>query len=193
MKFLKWLGLILAYFFVSVLPTHAQSNNKLFSSPPYRIGPGDVLEISVWKDESLTKQVTVLPDGRFSFPLIGQVVAEEKTEEVLQKELVKMLKRFIPDPELNVMVIKPNSTFIYVLGRVNRPGRYPISDKKVNVLQAIAVAGGCTAFAKKDQIKVFREEKSGRNMYRFNYDQVIKGKNIEQNFNLKRRDTIIVP
>ena len=164
----------------------------VWPSADYVIGPGDVLDISVWKDEALTKLVTVLPDGKISFPLIGQVEAGGKTVAQLTKELEGRLNRFVPDVNLSMVVAQVNSMMIYVIGRVNNPGRFMLN-ANVDVLQALAMAGGPNAFAKRDKIKVIRKQGAETRIFAFDYDDVAKGKNLELNIMLHRGDVIVVP
>jgi polysaccharide export outer membrane protein len=156
----------------------------------YLIGAGDVLEISVWKEEALTKNLSVLPDGRISFPLIGEVVAAGKTVEQLKKEIAARLVRFVPDPVLSVGVQQVNSLMIYVVGRVNNPGRFALN-ANIDVLQALSMAGGLDSFAKRDQIKIFRRVKDKFLIYSFDYDDVSAGKNLQQNIALMRGDVVV--
>ncbi len=158
----------------------------------YRIGPGDVLDISVWKDETLTRSVVVLPDGKISFPLIGEIAASGKTVAQLKKEIESKLIKYVPDVTLSLEVRQVNSMLIYVIGRVNNPGRFPLN-VNVNVLQALSMAGGLTPFAKKDKIRIFRQEGEKTNIFKFQYDDVVEGKSLEQNIILKRGDVVVVP
>ena len=158
----------------------------------YIIGPGDVLDISVWKNEALTKLVTVLPDGRISFPLIGQMMAGNKTVAQLHQELEEKLNRFVPDVTLSLLVAQLNSAMIYVIGRVNNPGRF-VLNSNVNVLQALSMAGGLNPFAKRGSIKIFREGQMKTYISEFDYDEVFKGRDLEQNIMLQRGDVIVVP
>ncbi|CAD7778753.1 MAG: Polysaccharide biosynthesis/export protein [Candidatus Methanoperedenaceae archaeon GB37] len=112
----------------------------------FLLGPEDILEISVWKDETLTKQVVVRPDGKISFPLIGEIQAAGRTVEGLRKEIIEKLSEFISDPVVTVMVIGINSYKIYVIGKVNKPGAYTVG-RSVNVMQALSMAGGFSPFA----------------------------------------------
>jgi polysaccharide biosynthesis/export protein len=155
----------------------------------YIIGPGDVLIVSVWKDEALTREVAVLPDGTISFPLVGEFAAGGKTVKELKTDIEVRIKRYVPDPVLSVAVKSVNSMFIYVIGRVNLPGRY-ILNSRVNVLQGLAMAGGLNPFANKNAIKIIRNDRS---MLIFRYNDVAKGKNLEQNILLRRGDVILVP
>jgi len=165
------------------------------SSPvgDYLVGPGDILNISVWKDESLTRQCVVLPDGKIAFPLIGQVAASGRTVADISKELEQKLARFVPGVDLSVGVHQVNSLIVYVIGRVNSPGRF-VLNTDVNVLQALAMAGGLNPFAKRGDIKIFREvDGGGTKVYTFDYDAVSSGDNIRGNIRLKRGDVIVVP
>jgi polysaccharide export outer membrane protein len=158
----------------------------------YVIGAGDVLHISVWKDEALTRQVVVLPDGKIGFPLIGQVTAAGKSVAELTKEIEQKLTRFVPGVELSVVVQQVGSMTIYVIGKVNSPGRFAISSD-VNVLQALAMAGGLNPFAKRGDIKIFRETGGGTKVFLFDYDTVADGKDTKQNMLLKKGDVVLVP
>ncbi len=158
----------------------------------YTIGAGDVLYISVWKDEALTTQAVVLPDGRINFPLIGQVQAEGLSLTQFKQGLAKKLKRYVPDPELTVMVQQVNSNAISIVGEVNRPGRYNLNGQ-TSVLQALALAGGLNPYAKKNFIRILRKEGDETVTYRFKFSQIARGKQLEQNITLQRGDVIIVP
>jgi polysaccharide export outer membrane protein len=159
---------------------------------PYLIGPGDVLMVSIWKEEALTQDVVVQPDGKIVFPLIGNVVVAGKSPEGVRKEISAKIKPFVPDPILTVSVRQINSLMIYVVGKVNQPGRF-VLNANVNVLQALAIAGGLNSFANGSKIKVFRETSKGTKIYNFDFDDVSKGKRLEQNIGLKRGDVIVVP
>jgi len=162
------------------------------SDRDYLIGPGDMLEIAVWKDEALTKSPVVRPDGKISFPLIGELVAEGKTVAQLKKEIEGTLSRYVPDVDLHVNVQQVNSMVVYVIGKVNNPGRQ-IVNSRVNLLQVLATAGGLNPFAKRGDIKVFRQEGPKTRILEFDYDNVIEGKHLEQNILLVRGDVVVVP
>jgi len=158
----------------------------------YLIGSGDVLDISVWKNPDLTRQVVVLPDGKITFPLIGELQAAGKTVAQLTGEMKKKLGRFVPDATLTVMIAQVGSMHVYVIGRVNNPGRF-VLNTNINVLQALSMAGGLNPFAKRGQIKIFREQKSDIKVFYFDYDEVAKGNDLTQNMRLHRGDVIVVP
>jgi polysaccharide export outer membrane protein len=161
-------------------------------SADYVIGPGDVLDISVWKDAALTKLVTVLPGGKISFPLIGEVTAGGKTLAQLSRELKGKLLRYVPDLDLSVIVHQVNSMMVYVIGKVNNPGRF-VLNSNVNALQALAMAGGLNPFAKRSKIKIFRAEGDQTRIFDFDFGEVAKGRNLELNIMLQRGDVIVVP
>ena len=168
------------------------SSRQVGPGAHYIIGAGDVLEISVWKEEALKRSVTVLPDGKISFPLIDDVIAAGKTIAELRKELEGRLLRYVPDLVLSVVVEGVNSMLIYVIGRVHHPGRF-VLNANVNVLQALAMAGGPNEFAKRNKIKIFRYEGEKTSIFKFRYDDVSEGVDLEQNIWLKRGDVIFVP
>ena len=185
------LAMLMAVIWLAAAPFHAEAQ-ELAPVTDYIIGPGDTLIISVWKDEALTRQVVVLPDGKIAFPLIGQVVAGGKTVDGLTKEMEQKLARFVPDLNLSVVVHKVDSMTIYVIGRVNSPGRFAIT-ADVNVLQALSMAGGLNPFAKRGDIKIFREVGGGTKVFDFDYDTVADGKDPRQNMRLKKGDVVVVP
>lgn len=160
--------------------------------PDYRIGPGDQLRISEWRNEDLTLPVVVLPDGYISFPLAGEIKASGKTVSELKAEIEQKLKVYIPEPTVSIMVTNVESLLIYIIGKVNRPGVFPLNTK-VNVLQALAMAGGLNAFAKGGDIMVMRGEGESTQIVEFDYDEVSEGKHLEQNIVLQRGDVIVVP
>ena len=160
--------------------------------PGYRLGAEDVMLVSVWKDEQLTREVVVRPDGVFSFPLVGDVQAEDRTVEEIRAELVKRLTKYIPNPNVSVAVTKVLSYKIYVVGRVTKPGEYLIGHY-TDVLQALSLAGGLTPFAAENDIKVIRRIKGQRQVFPFRYGDVRKGQDLEQNILLQRGDVVMVP
>ena len=188
----KLLFVLLIFLTAIVSPAMAADTSAPAAGEDYVIGPGDVLEISVWKEEALTKLRTVLPDGKIAFPLIGEVMAGGRTVPQLKKEIETRLARFVPNPDLSVGVHQMNSLLIYVVGRVNNPGRF-VLNANVDVLQALAMAGGLNSFANRGQIKVFRKHDGKTKIFDFDYDDVVKGKNLEQNIPLMREDVIVVP
>jgi polysaccharide export outer membrane protein len=158
----------------------------------YLLSPEDVLEISVWKDETLTQQVVVRPDGAFSFPLIGDVQATGKTVEMVRGEIKERLKKYIPEAVVSVSLLKVTGYKIYVIGKVNKPGEF-VTGRFVDVLQALAMAGGLTPFAAENDIRILRRVEGNEYVRNFRYADVRKGKNLEQNILLRSGDTVVVP
>ena len=185
-------AVIMAIVLTTALPLWAVDKESISNIDDYIVGPGDVLEISVWNNEALTKAVPVMPDGKIHFPLIGEIVVGSKTLSVIEKELKSKIGTFVPDPNLSVMVQQVNSMLIYVIGKVNHPGRF-VLNVNVNVLQVLAMAGGLNAFAKRNKIKIFRETNDKTDIFQFEYDDVTEGKNLAQNIGLERGDVIVVP
>jgi polysaccharide export outer membrane protein len=187
-----WTVLTAILFCFCASQAFAQENTAALPVVDYVIGPGDVLDISVWKEQALTKLVTVLPDGKISFPLVGAITAGGKTLDQITQELEKKLSRFVPDLNLSVLVHQVNSNIVYVIGKVNNPGRF-VLNTNIDVLQALAMAGGLNPFAEQGNIKIFREAAGGKKIFKFDYDDVAGGKKLEENIKLKRGDVIVVP
>lgn len=158
----------------------------------YEIQPGDVLQVSVWKEPDLTQEVLVRPDGGFSFPLAGDVNALGKTVEQLRIELTERLGRFIPDLVVTVAVREINGNKIYVIGQVNEPGEFVVNPR-VDVMQALSLAGGTTAFASPNAIFVLRRENGVQTRLPFNFSDVLRGRGLEQNVILRSGDVVVVP
>lgn len=158
----------------------------------YRLGAEDILLVSVWKDEQLTREAVVRPDGMFSFPLVGDVQAEDRTVEDIRGDLVKRLTKYIPNPNVSVAVTKVVSYKVYVVGRVNKPGEYLIGHY-TDVLQALSLAGGLTPFAAENDIKVMRRVRGEQYAIPFRYGDLRKGRDLEQNIILQRGDVVMVP
>lgn len=166
--------------------------NQVASGGEYEIGPEDLLDISVWKEKDLQKEVLVRPDGWITFPLVGNIQAKGKTALQLQEEITQWLKQYIPNPVVSVSVKKIAGYKIFVIGRVNKPGDYVVG-RYIDVLQALSLAGGLTPFAEEGNIKIVRKENGKENILRFNYADVKKGRRLEQNITLRSGDVIIVP
>ncbi len=177
-------------------PMHAaiagEANTGSELGGDYILGPGDILDISAWQNPALAKLVTILPDGKIAFPLIGEMMAGGKTVAQLKGELEEKITRYVPDPTLSVIVHQVNSMMVYVIGKVNQPGRH-LLNTNVNVLQALALAGGLNPFANKGKVKIFRKQGAETVIFPFDYDDVADGKKMETNIILKRGDVIVVP
>lgn len=162
----------------------------------YKIGPGDVLDISVYGEESLNRAgptaIVVRPDGKISFPLVGDVQVGGLTTAQAKEMMEQSLHEFIPGAVASVGVSQLGSLQYYVVGKVNKPGMYNVS-KPLTVLQALAMAGGLTPFAEEGKIVVLRNSGKDTVHIAFNYKKVKKGENIEQNIVLERGDVVVVP
>jgi polysaccharide biosynthesis/export protein len=162
------------------------------SNAEFLIGPEDVLEIVVWKEDGLKKDVLVRPDGGISYPLVGEIQAAGKTPGQLQVEITKRLSKFIPRAAVTVSVLKTASYKIYLVGKVNKPGEYTMG-RHVDVLQALSLAGGLNPFADADSIRIVRRTPAGEVVLRFNYDKAQRGIDLSQNVELRSGDTLIIP
>lgn len=162
------------------------------SRPPYRLQPGDVVVVSVWKEEDLQHEVLVRPDGALTFPLAGEINVDGHTLEELRVALVDRLKRYVPDPVVTVSVKAIGGNRVYVLGKVARPGEFAFSSP-IDVMQALALAGGATSFAAINDIVILRRDNGIPRALPFRYGDVERGKNLQQNFVLQSGDTVVVP
>ena len=159
----------------------------------YVIGSSDVLSVNVWKEPDVSRTVTVRSDGKISLPLAGELQAAGDTPKRLEQEIAKKLTSYISEPEVTVIVQQSNSRRINILGMVAKPGSYQITNS-MTVLDAIAVSGGFKDFAKQKNIYVLRSAANGsQERLPFNYKDVIKGKNTNQNVVLQPGDTVVVP
>ena len=166
----------------------------LIVTPEYLIGPEDILEITVWKNADLSKQVQVRPDGRISLPLLGDILAVAKTPTQLSDEISTGLKSYMENPTISILVKEVNSYQLYVLGEVNKPGKYPLKSK-TTLLQGITVAGGFTGNAARNKIVVFRFAKDGEGLAKLkaSYDDIVVRDGSIQNIELMPGDQIVVP
>ncbi len=198
-KSLKLFFLITAVFFIfacsseyNIIPQNSNQLVKLHEYQPYVIGCGDMLRVVVWGHDDLSVNAVVMPDGKVSLPLVGDIHAEGLSVEALKKELNKKMSEYILEPAVSVSVSQIKSMKIYIIGEVNRPGEYDLVSY-TDVLQAVAKAGGFTIYAKKSKVQVIRDDGNRRMKIKFDYNQVVKGKNLDQNIPLKPGDVIIVP
>lgn len=168
--------------------------SSLIVTSDYIIGPEDVLEITVWKNNDLSKTVQVRPDGRVSIPLIGDVSAVGRTSAQLTQEISDRLKSYMENPTVSIVVKEVNSYSIFVLGEVVKPGRLPLKTK-TTLLQAITLAGGFSPVAARNKIVVFRFGKDGEGLTKIkaSYDDIVLRDGTKQNIELKPGDQIVVP
>ena len=159
----------------------------------YRLGPEDIIEISVWGDEELAREVVVRPDGGVSFPLAGDLKAGGLTVNELRDKLKKRIAEFIPDAPVTVILRKVEHPKVYVVGKVNKPAVH-VMGQDMTVVQALAMSGGLSPFAESGNIIIVRKKENGSQMvFPFDYDELAEGENLQQNILLKPGDTIIVP
>ncbi|MDF1556392.1 MAG: polysaccharide export protein [Deferrisomatales bacterium] len=158
----------------------------------YRLGPGDVVEVSVWRDESLTRELVVPPDGVLSFPLIGDIDVTDLTVPGLREVVEVKLAPYVPEPTVAVILLRSNSLLAYVLGKVNKPGQFSIA-VDTTVVQLLAMAGGPNPYASAGKILVLRQSDGTTQKISFDYDQVAKGERLEQNIILRPGDVVLVP
>ncbi len=171
----------------------AQDQVPLPESKAYLVQPGDILEISVWKEEGLQQEVLVRPDGGLSFPLAGDFKAQGKSLIEIQKIISERLSQYIADPVITVSAKQLLGNRIYVIGKVNKPGEY-IVNRYVDVMQALSMAAGMTPFSAVNDIKILRRDKDGKQQaIEFRYGDVEDGEDLEQNIILKNGDVVVVP
>lgn len=187
--------------FISVVGGCSQQNVQYqgMSVPPaeFLIGPEDVLVVTVWRNQELSKEVIVRPDGKISLPLIGDIMAAGLSAQVLSKHVADALAEFMSTPTVSVQVKEINSYHIFAVGEVGKPGKIPLKSF-TSVVQGISYAGGFTTFASRNNVHVLRMVKNSQGetkqvMIPVPYLDIIQGKNLEANFILKAGDVIVVP
>jgi polysaccharide biosynthesis/export protein len=167
---------------------HAQAQQ----TPDYTLNPGDNLDVDVYKEVELTKTVVVRPDGKFSFPLAGDILAVGRTVVQVQQDLANRLTKYIPEPVVTVAVKTLDGCKIYVIGQVQHAGAF-VMNPRISVLQALTLAGGMTAFAATNDVLVLRGTGNNQKALNFRYGDVSKGKNLNQNIMLEAGDVVVVP
>jgi polysaccharide biosynthesis/export protein len=158
----------------------------------YLVGPGDVLEISVWRDETLSRELIVPPDGMLSFPLIGDVKVAGMAVAEIREAIRTRLSEYVPDASVSVILKTINSLRAYVIGQVKNPGAFPIT-METRVMHVLSMAQGLTPFASDRDIHVLRHKGDAVEKIRFDYREVLRGNNLEQNIVLRSGDVIVVP
>jgi polysaccharide biosynthesis/export protein len=163
------------------------------TTPDYALNAGDTLDIAVWKEEDLTKKdVIVRPDGKFSFPLAGEITAVGRTIAQIEADITARLKRYIPEPVVSVTVKNLDGCRVYVIGQVTKPGSF-VMNPRLSVLQALSLAGGLTPFAAANDIIVLRGTGSSQHTVPFHYGDITKGRSLNQNVLLEAGDVVVVP
>jgi polysaccharide export outer membrane protein len=158
----------------------------------YLLQPGDVLQVAVWKETDLTAEVLIRPDGGMSFPLAGELHAAGHTVEELTAMLEKRVRKFEPDAVVTVVVKAAAGNRVYVIGKVQRPGDFPLN-RPTDVMQALSLAGGATPFADTNAIRILRRDGDRLSSIAFRYSDVERGRRLEQNILLQSGDPVVVP
>lgn len=182
MKLHKFLILVLVLSLVPINLLLAKDDSH------YKIRQGDVLDVSVWGDATLAKVIRVLPDGSISFPLAGNLTVAGLSTTEIEESITRNLKKYLPDPEVIVIIQSTDGNKVYILGKVNTPGAIPLLGP-MSVLQALSISGGFDRFADLGEIKIIR----GKQVLDVHYNDLIRGENLESNYVLQADDTILVP
>lgn len=157
----------------------------------YGVQPGDILSISVWKEDGLQQDVLVRPDGGISFPLVGAIHAQGRSIDDLSKQISKRIEKFLSDPVVTVSLRQNLGNRIYVIGKVNKPGEFLLS-RYIDVIQALSMAGGMNPFADGNGIQILRRENGKQKAILFSYEAVENG-DLKQNIILQPGDAVLVP
>ncbi len=160
--------------------------------PGYLIGADDVLSIVFWKDKDMSAEAQVRPDGRIALPLINDVQAAGLTPEQLREKITEESKKYMEDANVTVVVREINSRKAFITGEITKPGPYPLTSP-TTVLQLISLAGGLREYADSKKIVIMRTVNGKQTSLKFNYKDVVSGKNLTQNIELKPGDTVVVP
>jgi len=158
----------------------------------YQLNPGDVLQISVWKEEGMEKDVLVLPDGTISFPLVGHIIAAGNTASAVKEEIRQRLAKFFAEPVVTVAVLDVSGNKVFVMGEVNSPGEY-LAARPLDVVQALSLAGGFTEFASEGSIKVLRRGNGKQVAIPVDYPAIQSGQELDTNILLQSGDIVVVP
>ena len=203
-KKLVTIGIIgLAIFFISTPVAYPQNDKEVLlkkqsqaevaaDSDRYIIGAEDVLYIHVWREETVTKTVSVRMDGMISIPLVDEIQSAGLTPLQLKEKLTERLKQFIENPNVTVVVMEANSFKVYISGQISKPGIYRLRSD-TTLAQIISMAGGLTEWANQKKIIIIRKENGKEKRFTINYKKIVKGEDLDSNIILKSGDTIIVP
>lgn len=191
-----WINVLLLLAMLAIVcplnATEKKNNPVVANSDTYRIGAGDTLEVVTWKEPDFTANAPVRNDGMITFVLLGDLQAAGKTPAQLKQDIEKGLQEYVGDPIVTVFVREMASQRFYILGEVINTGPYPLLTQ-LTVLQAFALAGGFTEWASKSEILLLRNIDGKQKVFRINYKDIVKGKDITQNIEVLANDTIIVP
>ena len=183
---MKWVSHSVAVLLTLVL------SNTVIATERYLLNAGDVLDISVWNEETLEKTVLVLPDGMVSFPLAGELMAKGKSVAKLEQVLKKNLAEFLADPVVTVVVASVSGNTVHILGKVQTPGSFVMS-QNLNVMQALSLAGGLSPYAEENNIIVLRQQGSNQTVIQVRYADIKKGDDVSTNIKLNSGDVIVIP
>jgi len=170
----------------------SEANDPIPDPPTYVIKPNDLLEIVVWEEPDISRTVLVRPDGRISVPLVQDLRAAELTPVQLKEQMETRLKEYVESPNVTVIIQAIQSYKVYVIGKVQNPGGIVV-EKPITVLQALTLAGGFQEYAKESEISIVRTSGKEHLVFKFNYKNVIKGKQAEENLLLRSGDVVVVP
>jgi polysaccharide export outer membrane protein len=173
------------------LASHSQATEPA-SPEGYELHPGDVLQVVVWKEPDLQAEVLIRPDGGMTFPLAGELHAAGRTVEDVAKTLQQRIRRYVPEAVVTVAVKAVAGSQVFVIGKVNHPGQFPLNGP-LDVMQALSLAGGSTSFADTNGIRILRRSEGRQTSIPFRYGDVERGHNLEQNILLQSGDTVVVP
>lgn len=188
---MRWLSLFLLGLVLISGPTSAQ-DTAATGVPVYRLNPGDIVRISVWREDELLREARIQPDGTVSYPLVGSVPAAGRSPDEVANTIAQELQRFIPDAVVTVELLEAQGYRVYVVGEVNRPGEYQLS-QPITVMQALSIAGGLTPFAGTSDIRILRTNPAEQASISFDYDAVADDGRFDKNIFLQAGDTVIVP
>jgi polysaccharide export outer membrane protein len=200
MRLTNWLGAWLLGCCVAAFPADA-APPPVAAAPAaattpadggYVLRPGDMLQVSVWKETDLQSDVLIRPDGGMTFALAGDLQAAGHTVAELTAILETRIRKFIPDAVVTVAVKAAGGNRVYVIGKVNRPGDFPLIGP-IDVMQALTLAGGATPFADTNSIRILRREGDRQISISFRYGDILRGRKLEENILLKNGDTVVVP
>ncbi|HAX91146.1 MAG TPA: sugar transporter [Rhodospirillaceae bacterium] len=181
------LVLLIAFLLSSTISPSTQA-----AEPDFSIRSGDVLQVTVWKEDGLDHEIVVLPDGTITFPLAGTIPVAGLTPKAAQDMIKEKLNNTIPDASVSVVVKAPLGHTVNVVGQVTKPGEI-IMTQRMSVMQALSQAGGLSAFASTDDIKILRQVDGKETAIPFPYDDITDGDNLDKNISLMPGDVIVVP
>lgn len=189
--YLSLLGMLI-FFVAGQAAALEPDNGKVESVSQYKLSAGDALEVFVWREEELSRPVTINPDGHISYPLAGEIRAAGLTLSELQAKLTTRIRGYIPKALVTVSLVEVSGYRVYVLGEVDTSGEY-VPGNYVTIAQALSLAGGLTEFASESNIKVVRQRGGSEQFIEFNYSRFKSGKDISSNIRLESGDVVLVP